>query len=298
MTKASIWGANGYIAQHLIRILIAKDWDLICYDKQDHLKGNFELPYKQIDISNNNDLDTIESYNEDYIFYFIGLTGTLGSIHNYNAFIKVNEIGILNLLNRIKDLPTKPHFVFPSSRLVYKGQKDQPLKESDEKEFKTVYASSKYNGELYLNMYQKIYSVNHTIFRIGVPYGNLMNESYSYGTIGFFLSQAMKGLNINLYGDGSLKRTFTHVEDTCSQIVEAVLNKDARNECFNILGETFSLKEIAQLIALKHNVSCEYKDWPKEALILESGDTIFNSNKIKKIIPNKLKHSFVDWIEN
>ena len=59
---------------------------------------------------------------------------------------------------------------------------------------------------LYLeDIFQFVYFHSHfTIFRICVPYGNLIDELYSYGTIGFFINRAMKGQNITIYGDGSL----------------------------------------------------------------------------------------------
>ena len=104
---------------------------------------------------------------------------------------------------------------------MYKGVEDTPLHEESEKEFKTIYASSKYNGELYLKMHRLYYDIDFSVFRICVPYGNLFDANFSYGTLGFFISQASKGQPIQLYGDGSLKRTFTYVEDICNQIVRA-----------------------------------------------------------------------------
>ena len=69
-------------------------------------------------------------------------------------------IGLLNLLDHLKTLEHKPKIIFPSTRLVYKGKIGIDLTESSEKEFKTIYASSKYNGELYLNMYHNLYNIN------------------------------------------------------------------------------------------------------------------------------------------
>ena len=62
--------------------------------------------------------------------------------------------------------------------------------------------------------------------------------NYSYGTIGFFLSKAMKKENINMYGDGELKRTFTHVYDICNSTIKfnIVITK---NELSQLLKKAF-----------------------------------------------------------
>ena len=146
-------------------------------------------------------------------------------------------------------------------------------------------------------MYYRLFNIDYTIFRICVPYGNLFDNSFSYGTIGFFLSKAKNGLPIILYGDGKLKRTFTHVKDICMQIEKVVLTKRGKNDCLNVKGETLSLLEAAELIALKYNVTVELTEWPENAYKLESGDTVFDGTKITKLLKTTLQYTLKDWLE-
>src|SRR5690606_18112144 len=97
------------------------------------------------------------------------------------SFVNVNEIGLLHLLNHLSRFARMPKIVFPSTRLVYKGVKGTPLAEEAEKEFKTVYASSKYNGEQYLRMHSNLFGLDYTVFRVCVPYANLTARALSYG---------------------------------------------------------------------------------------------------------------------
>ena len=69
-------------------------------------------------------------------------------------------------------------------------------------------------------------------------------------------------------------------------------------ECYNIHGETFSLYEIAKLIAIQMNSEIENLDWPTNSLKLESGDTIFDSTKIRILYPFNLKYAFSNWLIN
>jgi UDP-glucose 4-epimerase len=147
-------------------------------------------------------------------------------------------------------------------------------------------------------MYRNLYDINFTIFRICVPYGNIFNDKFSYGTIGFFLNSAKTNKKISLYGNGSLKRTFTHVLDICEQLVQVSLLDKSSGECYNISGETFSLNEIAVLICKQLNVNLEHLDWPEIAAKLESGDTIFDSTKIKSVFPINLEYNLSQWLIN
>ena len=215
-TKTAIIGANGYIGKHLEFYLKRMGLDPACYDIQDDSREN----YKQVDITDKESVKNID-INVDYIYMFAGLTGTYAGFDKYETYVSINEIGLLNLLDAIRNSEKKPKIVFPSTRLIYKGV-DKPLKEEDEKETKTLYAINKLACESILYAYNKSFDIPYTIFRICIPYGNMLSTDYSFGTIGFFIKQAKAGKDITLYGGGDTKRTFTHMEDLCYQIVQGL----------------------------------------------------------------------------
>ncbi|MBK6979620.1 MAG: hypothetical protein IPH28_23125 [Cytophagaceae bacterium] len=69
-------------------------------------------------------------------FIFSGKTGTMVSIHNYEDFVSINEIGLLNILEQIKSLENKLNSLsFHPTRLVYKGAAS-PIAEDGEKKQK------------------------------------------------------------------------------------------------------------------------------------------------------------------
>lgn len=277
--NAIIFGCNGYIGKHLSFYLAEEGWNITNYDIQE---VSVLENYSKIDITNTSILANLD-FNVDYIFWLSGITGTIDSFYKVDLFIDINERGLVNLLTILKDNTHKPHIIYPSTRLVYKGA-DFPLKEDSAKETKTVYAVNKLACEAYLDAFNTIYDIPYTIYRICVPYGNIFSEQYSYGTIGFFVKKALSGDNIVLYGDGSLKRTFTYITDLCWQIIKTCTLDKARNKIFNIGGETLSLKEAAGVIALRFGVEIECVDWPELALKLESGHTYFDDTAIQQLL--------------
>lgn len=117
-----------------------------------------------------------------------------------------------------------------------------------------------------------------------MPYGNEISGDYSFGTIGFFLNRAKSGNPITLYGGGTLKRTFTHVADICRQILLTASLPQTDGEIYNIGGETYSLREAAEIVTSNHRCDIQATEWPDKDRLIESGDTYFDDEKIRCLI--------------
>lgn len=276
--RCAVIGGNGYIGRHLVFFLKKKGIIPMVYDVADS-----DQPfYKKIDITAPLSVAEID-FNVDYIFMFAGITGTFVGFDQYQAFNSINEIGLLNLLDAIRKSKYRPKIVFPSTRLVYRGI-DKALSEDDEKETKTIYASNKLACESFLRAYHNSFGIPYAIFRICIPYGNLLSADYSFGTVGFFIKQAKEGKDITLYGGGDIKRTFTHIEDLCYQIVNGSFHPDSSGETFNVGGETHTLRKVAEIIARKYGVHVVDVPWPDKDLRIESGHTYFDDTKIQSLL--------------
>lgn len=291
----TILGANGYLGRHLTFYLHQKGYKVYAYDIQPERNSNIpkEILYESFDICRNYEH---VNFDVDYLFVFSGITGTKNGFDNYKTFIEVNEIGLLNILTKVKNMERKPKIIFPSTRLVYKGEKSA-LPEGAEKEAKTIYAANKLACEHYLQMYANCFDVKYTAYRICVPYGNQFDGEFSYGTIGAFLNRAKSGGAITLYGDGEIKRTLTHVMSICQQIADSMTLIESDNRIFNIAGETFSLKELATRIASIYGTLVTYVPWNDMDLKIESGSTVFDESSIEKIISIDSQYDFTDWLE-
>lgn len=276
--KVIIIGANGYIGKHLAFYLRHMGMTPMCYDIQEDEREN----YKKVDLTDKESVKSID-LNVDYIFMFAGLTGTYAGFDKYETYNAINEIGLLNLLDAIRNSEYRPKVIFPSTRLVYKGV-EKALKEGDEKETKTIYAVNKIACEGLLQAYKASFDIPYAVFRICIPYGNLLSTDYSFGTVGFFIKQASAGKDITLYGGGNIKRTFTHMEDLCYQVVEGAFNPNSNGEIYNIGGETYSLREAAEIIAAKFGTNVVDVPWPERDLRIESDHTYFDDTKIRTLL--------------
>ena len=286
MAKIAIIGSKCFIGKHIEWYLRQQgETEIATYDC---IESN-ELNYTRIDLTSAESVAKID-VKVDYIYLFAGLTGTYAGFDNIDAYVDINEKGLLHLLNRIRQSDYHPKIIFPSTRLVYKG-KDRPLKEDDEKETKTIYAVNKLACEGYLYAYRQSFNIQYTIFRICIPYGNLLDGGYSFGTIGFFHTMASKGKDITLYGGGNIKRTFTHMADICEQIIKVSTIKESDGEIYNIGGETYSLREVAEMIANIYGTNVIATSWPDKDLLIESDHTYFDDTKIQHLLGGFEYHS-------
>jgi UDP-glucose 4-epimerase len=298
--KIAIIGSNGYIARNLAFFINSKreeSFDLKYYDIQDSHIDNLQ-PYFKIDLLNKETLGLVD-FDCDYIFFFSGKTGTFNGFNEYESFIQLNEIGLLNFLDVYKSNSTKAKLIYPSTRLVYKGKKNEKINENDEKDYLSIYAINKMSAEKYIDLYSKIFNIKYSIFRICVVYGTLIERVSSYGTIGFFLKNAYENRPIIVYGDGSQKRTLIHIYDLCNNLLKGALSGNTDNDIFNIGGyDELSILEIAQQISSHFNVGIEFIEWPTPMLLTETGDTVFESSKFDYRTTSSYEISFSSWIKS
>jgi len=290
-----ILGANGYLGRHLAKLVYDRGYQCRFAGTQRSSVDGYE-EYSRMDI---NDLSSYAHLLEecDYVFCFAGLTGTFDSFIRFKEFFEVNELGLLNLLEGVKKINPGAKIIFPSSRLVYKGKKNRRLTEDSKKEFKTIYAMNKYACERYLKMYHESFGIDYLVFRICVPYGNVFDNSLSFGTLGHMISKAQKGNDITLYGDGFQKRSFVHVHDLSNLILIASIEKGLINDIFNIGGpDILSIRDVAEMVSDAYGVDIEYVPWPEEHRKIESGDTIFDSTKLMDSLQYQYEYNFRSWI--
>ena len=290
--RCAVIGGKGFIGKHLVYYLQRKGHQVASYD----IVESEEDGYVRIDMTDANSVASMD-LNVDYVFMFAGLTGTYAGFDAYEKYLAINEMALLNLLDAIRKSAYRPKVIFPSTRLVYKGV-DKPLKEGDEKESKTIYAANKLACEGYLQAYHDSSDIPYTVFRICIPYGNLLSNDYSFGTVGFFIKQAKAGKDITLYGGGTIKRTFTHMEDLCFQVIEGAFAEGSNGEVYNVGGETLSLKEAAEIIAGKYDVKVTAVPWPERDLRIESDHTYFDDAKIQELLHLKPYKNLKDFTKD
>ncbi len=292
--RIAIIGASGYLGSN-IKTVVETHYpsaNVFLYDRKGADDGR--IAHLAIDFSSREEYTRID-FDVEIIFFFLGKTGTKAGYIVPDEYIDVNERYLLYSLDEYCKQGSKARFVFPSTRLIYKG-KIGPIDEESEKQFNTVYAMNKFAGEQYVEQYSRLFGVRYSIFRICVPYGTLSLVQPRYGTIDYMLEQIRLDGEICLYGDGTARRTFTHVEDVCNLMLKGALDDFCEGGVYNIGGEEYSLSDVAHLIANKYSGAVRYEPYPKIDGLIESGDTVFSDAKLMSILHYTYRHTLLEWL--
>jgi UDP-glucose 4-epimerase len=137
--------------------------------------------------------------------------------------------------------------------------------------FKNPYTFSKDIGEEIIQLFQQHYNLKATIVRFYNVYGPYHLKEGGYTTlIGAWEKRVEEGKSLIIYGDGTKRRDFTHVDDIVEGLV-LVNTKQAWGEVFELgKGHNYSVNEIAEAFGKE----VEYKEnKPGEAEITLCTDT-------------------------
>ncbi len=193
-------------------------------------RGSFE--FHEVDIRNFEALkDLFNKHKIDVIVHLAAMAGVPLSLKQPRLYSSVNLDGTVNLLELASQSEIK-NFVFASSSSVYGNANKVPFVEVDvQNKPISPYAASKLAGEVLCYTFHHNFKMPVSCLRFFTVYGPLQRP---YGmAIQRFISQGYRGIPMSIYGDGSMARDYTYVEDTVSGIMGAVDNK-LDYEIFNL----------------------------------------------------------------
>jgi UDP-glucuronate 4-epimerase len=245
--KALVTGAAGFIGSHLNERLTADGWYVVGLDnfdpfyskeiKHQNIKaisanGRFKLV--EGDIRDTDCVDGILGTGDfDIIVHLAAKAGVRPSIEDPIGYQDVNVHGTAVILEAARKFGIKK-FVFASSSSVYGNNEKVPFAETDNVDFPiSPYAATKRAGELICHTYSHLYDIDMTCLRFFTVYGPRQRPDLA---IHKFAQLMEAGQPIPVFGDGSMQRDFTYIDD----IVDGVVASIERCEGYEIynLGES------------------------------------------------------------
>ena len=292
--KIAIFGANGYIGRHLSRHFLGLGMSVDAFDVQPESKVA-SVRYETCDICDAAFWERFQPQGYTAIFFLAGLSGVERSFREAETFLKVNIGGFAALLRRMEGLgEAAPRIVFPSSRLVYDG--GSTVDESSLRRSRSVYAASKIACEELLSAYHDRFGQPYIVLRICVPFGDISDSGYSYGTIGFFMSNVREGKPITVYGDGSCRKTYTSIDDVCD-IAARCIDASVPSGVYNVGGHEYTLREVAEMICARTGATWVSVPFPESARRVEMGNIAMDSAKLDAAIGKTEYHRLSDSID-
>ena len=263
MRSILITGGAGFIGSHLVdRLLSEGDWRISVVDdfndfyspsiKRENIREHLANErYKLVEADIRNSASLEKAFAEthfDCIVHLAARAGVRPSLKEPRLYVETNVNGTLNVLEMARRHGVK-QFVFGSSSSVYGVNEKVPFAEEDPI-FNPIspYAATKAAGELICHTYAHLYDMRIVCLRFFTVYGARQRPDLAIHKFAKLISE---GKPIPVFGDGSTRRDYTHIDDIIAGVRAAVDYDRTNYEVIN-LGESRTV-ELRELIALIEN---------------------------------------------
>ena len=255
-----VTGGAGFVGSHMIELLLKETTaPILCLDNfnayyDPALKRANAAAFEnepRVEIVEADFCDTVvmralfEEKQVSHVVHLGAYAGVRYSTDNPEPYSRVNVGGTLALLEAARYNPVK-RFLLASSSTVYGRGAAIPFKEDAPHGIPaSPYGATKRAAELMGLTYHDLYKVPVVCLRPFSVYGPRLRPDLALAK---FTDAILRGNTLTLYGDGSIRRDFTHVRDICAGFFAALDAPDIEGETIN-LGHSDPI-EMRQLIAL------------------------------------------------
>jgi UDP-glucuronate 4-epimerase len=197
--RALVTGAAGFIGSHLAEALVTRGDDVVALDRRPPgIKG--ARTFKA-------DVLRAALPKVDVVFHLAGRPGVRQSWQGFDRYLEDNLLATQRVLEHARR--TGARVVFASSSSVYGGPGRKPAPISP-------YGVTKLAVEHLARAYHEAYGVHAVGLRYFTVYGPRQRPDMAFHR---FITAALDGTSVDVYGDGLQTRHFTYVADA----VEATL---------------------------------------------------------------------------
>lgn len=239
MKKILITGGAGFIGSYLIKLWLDQDskvrivnFDKLTYcgdlSRLKEVEGNPRYRFVEGDVC---DAGRVEAAMAGCtgVVHLAAETHVDRSLLDGKAFFETNTIGTYVLLETARKLGVA-RFLTVSTDEVYGSRAKGFFKEGDPVNPSSPYSVSKTAADLLTISYAHTHGLDTVVTRGSNTFGPYQ---YPEKVIPLFLSNALAGQKLPLYGDGLQVRNWIYVEDHCRGIL-AAFQKGKKGEAYNV----------------------------------------------------------------
>ena len=249
-----VTGGAGFIGSHLVealleggeRVRVFDDFSTGRRENLEPLLGRIELI--EGDVRRLDDLRRAFD-GAHYILHQAALSSVPRSVDDPLSTNEVNVGGTLNVLQAARESGVR-RVVNASSSSVYGDLDDFPLREEAGTDPMSPYAVSKLAGEKYCKVFTRLHGLETVSLRYFNVFGPRMDPMSDYAAfVAIFTTGLLEGRPLTVYGDGSIARDWTFVDNVVDANLRASTAVEASGQSFNVAcGACWSLNEVIEVL--------------------------------------------------
>jgi dTDP-glucose 4,6-dehydratase len=237
-----VTGGAGFIGSHFVRTTLRRhtqtrivNLDKLTYaGNLENLRDVEEDPRYELVVGDIRDRGLVQRLlaRVQAVVHFAAETHVDRSIFDAGEFVLTNVHGTYTLLDALRGSPAVEVFVHVSTDEVYGSRTGRAARETDPLLPSSPYAASKAGGDHLARAYHVTFGLPTVVLRPSNTYGP---HQYPEKLIPRFLTNALEGKSLPVFGDGLNVRDWLYVEDHC-RAVETALLKARPGGVYNVGG--------------------------------------------------------------
>ena len=238
--RVLVAGGAGFIGSHLCDRLLADGWRVYCVDNLatgrreniQHLLGEPRFRFVERDVC-----EPLEGFAPcHWVFHLASPASPPGYQRRPIETLRVNSEGTLHLLERAEEWGAR--FLYASTSEAYGDPLEHPQAESYRGNVsstgpRSMYDEGKRFGEAMVMAFSRTRFVDARIVRIFNTYGP-RSDPGDGRLVPNFITQALAGAPLTVYGDGSQTRSLCYVSDLVDGLVGAMASSVTSGEVVNL----------------------------------------------------------------
>ncbi|GAC1430223.1 MAG: SDR family oxidoreductase [Chloroflexota bacterium] len=252
--RAFVSGGAGFIGSHLCASLLRDGVEVVCADNLltcdrrniAALVGSPGFTFLEVDVT-----APFEAPAVDYVYHLASPASVPLYTHYALETLRVNSQGTWALL----DLARRhgAGFLFASTSEIYGNPLQHPQQETywgnvNPNGPRSCYDESKRFGEALVMQYHRSFALDARVVRIFNTYGP-HNRPDDGRVVPNFVTQALRGEPLTVYGDGNQTRSFCYVSDLVAGLRLAMETPHTAGEVFNLGNpDEYTIVQFAEVI--------------------------------------------------
>lgn len=249
-----VTGGAGFIGSNVVDELVRRGQDVVVLDDLSAGKEeNLVAARPKIEFSRGSitDLATVQKAcaGADFVLHLAARTSVPRSVKDPLETNLVNIDGTLNVLVAARDSKVK-RFVYAASSSAYGESPSLPKHEKMQPEPISPYGVAKYVGELYAQVFGRVYGLENASVRYFNVFGPRQDPTSQYsGVLSRFMLAILRGESPVVFGDGEQSRDFTYIDNVVDETLRACEAPGASGMIFNGgTGDRITLNQVLKLL--------------------------------------------------
>ncbi|HEX8689979.1 MAG TPA: NAD-dependent epimerase/dehydratase family protein [Solirubrobacterales bacterium] len=229
--KTLVTGGAGFIGSNLVDALLADGAEVTVVDdlstgRRQNLDGALAAGAELVELDIREGVALSELFAErrpEVVFHLAAQIDVRKSVADPAFDASINVGGTANVLEAARTAGSRRVVFSSTGGAIYGEGEGQPLPlpESAPLAPMAPYGQSKFCGEGYLSLYERLYRLSSVSLRLGNVYGPRQDPLGEAGVIAIFCGKLNEGGRPTVFGDGKQTRDYIYVGDVVSAMLAA-----------------------------------------------------------------------------